>query len=109
MREISSEVRVGIPTFCGAVKGYKLSLRSGRYEDVQGNCGNAQSVLNLKTRYRCVRFEVFTAIAMQNDVFWDVNAVWLFVSSSETSVLTKVIRRNIPEDFILHRYRWTDN
>jgi hypothetical protein len=26
----------------------------------------------LKTRTQCVRFEVFTAVAMKNGVFWDV-------------------------------------
>jgi hypothetical protein len=65
-----------------------------------------------------VRFEVFTAVAMKNAIFWDVTpcgscknlqraSVAILVTlmmeaihSSETSVLIRATLRNIPEDSI---------
>jgi hypothetical protein len=48
--------------------------------------------------FLCVRFEVFTAVTMKNGVFWVMKEAPV---SSETSVLTRVTRRNNPEDTIL--------
>jgi hypothetical protein len=47
------------------------------------------SPLQSAAGYCYIRFEVFTAVTMKNVVFWDV-----------TSVITRVTRRNIPEDVI---------
>jgi hypothetical protein len=48
--------------------------------------------------YCNVRFEVFTAVTMKNGVFCMFCSVALV--RTETSVLTRATRRNIPEDTI---------
>jgi hypothetical protein len=81
-------------------------------------------------RRQHVRFEVFTAVTMKNGIFWVVMPcgycknrrsmrrllvtasfvpsspiLVTLMSSSETSVLIRATRRNIPEDTILYSHR----
>jgi hypothetical protein len=50
-----------------------------------------------------VTFEVFTAVTMKNGVFWNLAQCGSckYIRSSETSVLTRATRRNIPGGVIL--------
>jgi hypothetical protein len=54
---------------------------------------------------KVVRFEVFTAVAMKNAVFWEVAPCTSYVNrrSSETLVHTRSTWRHIREDGILRK------
>jgi hypothetical protein len=76
---------------CNTYEGNRICIQSLGHKNnrlcVKCKCGEGGNIKRI-----LLRFEVFTAVTMKNDVFWDV---------TPCGSCTRATQRNIPEDSIL--------
>jgi hypothetical protein len=85
----------------------QFELRTKRYRDsVDVNCKSIfkKASFGMLRRVALVRTDVSEANVVPNSPIL-VTLMMEALSSSETSVLTRATRRNIPEDAVLHSHR----